>query len=82
MDQVVYQGWTQRQLDEAFRLVQNKEHWKYPIAHEFDINEVTIADLNKIAAAIIFFTGGEATIARVGTKVRVTAPGYYVSVGS
>lgn len=46
-----YTGYTQEQLENAFKLVQNKEHWKNPI------NAYCTTDEAKpVAAAITYFT--------------------------
>ena len=79
-NQVVYNGFTRRQLTEAFNRVENKENWKLPIDAVVTVN---FAELNAIKAAVIFFTGGAAkSKRRLAGVYHITAPGYYNSVGA
>lgn len=80
LDQVVYMGFTKRELQEAFKLVENKTNWKLPI--DAVLPAVTpVEELNKINAAIIFFSGGGAAIHQTLDGWRITAPGYYRNIG-
>lgn len=68
-------GYTQEQLETAFKKVQNKEHWKGRINALVNGDE----DLDLILFAISYFTGTEGyTLApRKDGKIRVRAPGYW-----
>lgn len=71
---------TQDQLGQCFDNVSNKKNWKLPV------NKVIVnpgeKNLECLTEAIIHFTGGAPNITKLkGNKVRVTAPGYYVSIG-
>jgi hypothetical protein len=64
--------YTQNQLEEAFKKVQNKEHWKNPI-NSCCKNE----DLLVTIAAIRHFTATEVTYFNLGNGwFKVEAPGY------
>jgi hypothetical protein len=69
-------GYTQAELEAAFALVAPKPNWKMPIEATLPKN-TPAAEIKKIAFAIEFFTGGKAKF----TYGKVTAPGYYKSVG-
>lgn len=80
MDVVVHEGFTRRQLTEAFNRVENKENWKFPIDAVVTVN---FEELNMIKAAVVFFTGGVAkSRRRLAGVYHITAPGYYNSVGA
>lgn len=81
--QIVYRDYTHGQLTDAFELVQNKEHWKLPIDTVLPTG-VTLAQVELIEAAIVYFTGGGSTVRRFHAtgQIRVTAPGYYASIGA
>ena len=81
-DAPVFKGYSQKELDEAFQLVQNPSDWKVPIntwvrcgnrADGLDIPQLAV-----IAAAVEFFTGGKAKFGCdvSGADVKVTAIGY------
>ena len=64
---------TQKQLEMAFALVQNLDHWKGPVNALIPVWEMDV-----VAAAIEHFTGTEATFGAPSLDiVRVTAPGYW-----
>lgn len=67
------------QMRKAFRSVQDKENWKYPV------DAVVPGDSDKklISDALIFFAGSPATFINLpdGT-IRVLAAGYYACIGS
>lgn len=75
-------GYTEEALKEAFELVAPKPNWKLPI--DATLPSITsIKKRNLIAFAVMFFTGSTATWSKTpGGKIRVTAPGYYASVGA
>jgi len=69
-------GFTVEQLQEAFRSVQDKEHWKNPIDAVVDRDQTAVLD-----KAIPFMTGTPAEFEDVEGqpgKVRVTADGYFL----
>ena len=75
-------GYTQAELEAAFALVAPKDNWKLPINAKLP-GKTTPAEIDKIAFAIGFFTGGVATFTLVdGISYAVTAPGYYAAVGA
>jgi hypothetical protein len=75
-------GYTQAELEAAFALVAPKPNWKMPIGAELP-SITSIEKRNLIAFAIMFFTGGKAAFSKTaGGKIKVTAPGYYNSVGA
>ena len=76
--QPVYDGYTQRQLHDAFDLVKNKSNWK------LHINALVPNDVDRrlIEAACIYFAGSPPTFMREGKRLRVTAAGYYACIGS
>ncbi len=66
-------GFTQEQLDEAFKKVQAKTHWKDPIRSKCKVEDIKIT-----TEAIIYFTG---TVPSFGQPdkdgmVKVRAVGY------
>jgi len=92
--------YTQEQLTEAFKLVQDTGHWKNPIDCKVYLSE---REVDLVGKAVVHFAGCPAhfkTLAvnkgqvRVRRKrlladddtpqllYRVTAPGYYMSVGA
>ena len=68
-------GFTIEQLEQAFDSVKDKEHWKNPI------DAVVEADQRDVLSrAIPWYTGTEAEFHEIngdGSKLRVTAPGYF-----
>lgn len=75
-------GYSKEQLEEAFRKIADSTNWKNPIDAVIDE-----ADLKVCEYACQFYTGGQLTITGVmmgseGDKLRVKAPGYYVSIGA
>jgi hypothetical protein len=68
------------ELAAAFNKVCNAENWKLPVKASVFANEQERA---MIAAAVGFFTGSVATFkALKGGNYRVSAPGYYATIGS
>lgn len=66
-------------MREAFRSVQDKENWKYPV----DAVVPGDSDTRLISDAVVFFTGSlPELIPLPDGKIRVTAIGYYNAVGS
>lgn len=73
---------TRGELQEAFRKVSNKEHWKYPVRCTLPA-ETSEHDVLMIEEAVAFFTGSIAICHRFKNgKVRVTADGYFRAIGA
>lgn len=75
-------GYTDKELNDAFNLVANKENWKLPISAT--LPSITSASKRKlIAFAVTFYTGSVATFGKTASgKLLITAPGYYAAVGA
>ncbi len=81
-EEIVYDGFTHRQLDAAFALVANPENWKLEIDQW--IND-SPENRRLVGAATIFFAGSPAEFMVSATKpgmVRVIAAGYYACIGA
>lgn len=66
-------------MSEAFDLVKDEKNWKMPI----DASVPADADIALIEDAVAFYTGGLPVCVRLADGTwRVTAPGYYMSIGS
>lgn len=75
-------AFTRGELAEAFRRVENKQNWKYPIDAML-AGELTHRECAAIRQAVIFFAGCEAMFTKVrGNGYRVQAVGYYAAIGS
>jgi hypothetical protein len=71
--------YSQEQLKEAFNKVSNKKNWKNRINSTISSKE----NLDLIAEAIIHFTGScPLFINKPNGKIRVTAAGYYLTIGA
>lgn len=68
--------YTQEQLENAFKKVRNREHWKNPIDTFIRIEEIPI-----VASAIHYFTATVANFTRVTTEEH-GSPGYAEMVAS
>lgn len=68
-------GFALEELQEAFDLVKDEEHWKNPIDRVVDESQIRI-----LRAAIPWMTGTEAIFLPVDEpgKIRVKADGYYL----
>jgi hypothetical protein len=75
--QVVYNGYTWEELDEAFKSIQGK-HWKDPISAVIPEDRVDVC-----TAAVNFSAGGGVHITPSKQKghVRLRAPGYWRMIG-
>lgn len=79
----IYRGFTRAALARAFERVQNPEHWKRPIDAVIQAEDATVT-----AAAIAFFAGSPCEFRAVRRRkgeprrMRVKAPGYWLSVGA
>jgi len=79
-DQVVsIKGYTHKQLTEAFEFIKNSEHWKNPIDAWIHPSKFDIC-----AEACVYFTGSrlERCQSAGSSALRVTAPGYYLTIGA
>lgn len=72
-------GYTNWQLHNAFKMVQNPEGWKMPIDAIIDDE-----DMDVVAAAIDYYAGGGAEFyeADIMDQANVIAPGYYNTIGA
>ena len=77
-DGIVFGGWTQGQLSEAFDLVKPTGNWKMPI----DATVRDDVDLQLLNDAVAYFTGGVIATDRTSKGVRVRSEGYYHHIGS
>jgi len=77
----VYDSYTRAQLSEAFDSVKDPTNWKCPIDSTFpeSLPQETVRLLD---AAIVFYAGSKPTFQYLNGKTRVTARGYYQSVGA
>ena len=69
--------YTQTEMEDAFKFVQNPTNWKLPI--DCVIPEVF---KDRVNAAIDHFAGGQAKFEKSIGGLRVTAPGYYAIIGA
>lgn len=77
-DEIVSEGYTWRQLHRAFDMVCNKDNWKLSIKAIIPEREQWAVD-----ASINFFVGGGAHFEPVaGKQLKVTALGYYLTIGA
>lgn len=77
-NEIVYQGFTKKELMKAFDLVVDAEHWKNPIDAVIDANKREVVD-----TAITFFAGSVAHFSHIDEdNLRVQARGYYSDIGS
>lgn len=76
---VSIKGYTHKELSDAFKLIQNGENWKNPIDAWIHPNSFDVCD-----EACVYFTGSHLTRKQfVGSNaLRVTAPGYYLTIGA
>lgn len=80
---------TRGQLNDAFKLVQPKDHWKNPINV---VLALTADEREMVREAIVFFTGSVARFETVAFDAdrqrpnrftyRVTAAGYFATIGA
>lgn len=72
-------GFTHKELTEAFKLIQNAEHWKNPIDAWIHPEKFEVCN-----EACVYFTGSQLTRKQWASSsaLRVTAPGYYVTIGA
>lgn len=69
----------QRELNRYFELVQNRENWKNSI----DAVISPDIDQKKITEAVIYFTGSVPKFQVLESgNIRVTAAGYYATIGA
>lgn len=70
--------YTDTQKRKAFKLVADKTNWKNPIDTIVPKN----SDTDLISEAVTFFTGSVPDFVTTKKGIRVTADGYYLSIGS
>jgi hypothetical protein len=79
-DEVVYAGYTRRELDTAFKAIQDPTNWKLELR-----GEILEDDYDRTNAAAIFYAGSPLRGVRVPDKpgmVSVYGSGYYVNIGA
>lgn len=69
----------QSEMKAAFDLVAPTPNWKFPIDAVLPLAGTNIALL---VDAVVHFTGAVPTFTAQGTTLRVTAPGYYRTIGA
>lgn len=83
--QVVFEGFTRGQLEDAFNAVANQENWKLPVDARVPVGQFTC---EQVHAAVVFFAGCVPTFKveknpeDAGYHWRVRAVGYYAAVGA
>ena len=72
-------GYSHKELSKAFQLSQNAEHWKNPIDAWIHPKKFEVCD-----EACCYFTGSRLNRAQWSgeSAVRVTAPGYFLTIGA
>ena len=71
-------GYTRKELDDAFKLIADGDNWKMPIKALVDLDDLEVCN-----EASIFFTGSVLEVDYIqGTRVGVSAPGYYNTIGA
>jgi hypothetical protein len=80
MDDMVVstQGYTRKQLSDAFDTIADPSNWKMPITAIVKLNELDVHN-----EACIFFTGAPLTVEYIqGNRAAVSSPGYYNTIGA
>lgn len=78
MDDMVVstQGYTRKQLSDAFDNIADPSNWKMPITAIVKLDELDVHN-----EACIFFTGAPLTVEYIqGNRAAVSSPGYYVTM--
>ena len=71
-------GYTRKEWDDAFKLIADSDNWKMPIKAIVDLDDLEVCN-----EASIFFTGSVLEVDyNEGTRVGVSAPGYYNTIGA
>jgi hypothetical protein len=76
----IYNGYSRAQLQSAFDRVRPAGSWKNPIEAYFP--QLSAEDFKAIDAALVFFCGCHASMVNTSGIVKVTAPGYYLTIGA
>ena len=79
MDDMVVstQGYTRKQLSDAFDIIADPSNWKMPITAIIKIDELDLYN-----EACIFFTGAPLSVEHTqGNRAAVSSPGYYETIG-
>lgn len=77
---VCSQGWTHKQLHDAFKFVQPPGNWKYPINKT--LYQPTDEEVEMIVESIRYIAGGGAIVGRSDNITLIKAPGYYNTIGA
>ena len=80
MDDMVVstQGYTRKQLSDAFDTIADPSNWKLPITAIVKLDELDLYN-----EACIFFTGDPLTVEYIqGNRAAVSSPGYYETIGA
>mgnify|MGYP003149542457 CR=1 FL=1 len=80
MDNMVVssKGYTRKELADAFDMIAAADGWKNPID-----TSISSIDFDICNEAALFFTGSALVVEGVdGTDLRVTAKGYYLTIGA
>ena len=80
MDDMVVstQGYTRKQLSDAFDTIADPSNWKLPVTGIIKLDEVDLYN-----EACLFFTGGGLTVEYIqGDRAAVSGAGYYEIIGS
>ena len=80
MDDMVVstQGYTRKQLVDAFDTIADPSNWKMPITALVKLDELDVHN-----EACVFFTGAPLTVEHVqGNRAAVSSPGYYETIGA
>jgi hypothetical protein len=73
--------YSQQELEDAFKLIRPKGHWKDPI--RCVLKKPTEETLDRVSRACSHFTGSLAEFETLPNgDVRVTAAGYYLTIGA
>lgn len=74
-------GFSTNEMHVMFTKVQNPQHWKLPVDKTL---VMTLEEVAIVKAAVIDFTGGQATVTSTGNpnEYRVRARGYFNCIGA
>ena len=80
MDDMVVstQGYTRKQLSDAFDSIADPSNWKLPITGIVKLDELDLYN-----EACLFFTGGPLTVEYIeGNRAAISCAGYYETIGA
>lgn len=76
----IHEPFTSTEMQAAFEMVRDKSDWKKPI--DIVIDDPGPKNLACMEEAIIFYTGSTATVRELPSgRLKITAPGYYNTIG-